>query len=246
MLILKKAARRLRKDGIISLIIGVFNFLYNRTLRRASPRTVVQYNGVYVRNGYMIDRIFPFVGEGRANYETGIVEAIRDHIKKGDSVVIVGGGLGVATVVAAQHVGEQGSVTCLEGSAEQIRKVNETLNLNDVSGRVRLRHAIVGKEHAIWGEKGDPDRIAPNELPDCDVLIMDCEGAERDILNETHIQPGMIIVETHRIYDSPKSVVRDLLRKRGYKIFSTQIADKDMIKKHKRLGVYVIVAKHNF
>jgi len=244
-LIFQKAIQKFQEEGIASLIIGVFNFLYNRTLRRMSPRTVVQYNKVYVRDGYVVDRIFPFVGGGRANYETRIVEGIRNHVKKGDSVIIVGGGFGVATVVAAQHAGEQGDVTCLEGSAEQIRKVSETLHLNNVSSRVRLRHGLVGSDYAVWGEKGDPDRITPNELPDCDVLIMDCEGAERDILNKTDIQPEIIIVETHGIYDSPKSVVCDLLEKRNFEILSTRLADDGLHEKHERLGVYVIIAKHH-
>jgi hypothetical protein len=243
-LILQKAIRRFKEEGTASLIIGVFNFLYNRTLRRASPPAVLKYNSVRVRTGYLIDRIFPFVGGGRPNYETGIVEGIRNHVRKGESVVIVGGGLGVATVVAARHVGEHGDVTCLEGSTEQIKKVRETMHLNNVSSRVRPRHALVGSDYAVWGEKGNPDRIAPNELPDCDVLIMDCEGAERDVLNNTDIQPEIIIVETHGIYDSPKSVVRDLLEKRGYEILSTRLADDDMLEKHERLGVYVIVAKY--
>lgn len=244
-MILQKAIQRFKEEGTASLIIGVFNFLYNRTLRRASPRIIVKYNGVHVRTGYLIDRIFPFIGGGRPNYETGIVEGIRNHVKKGDSVIIVGGGLGVATVVAARHAGGQGDVTCLEGSMEQMKKVKETLHLNNVSTRVRPRHAIVGSDYAVWGKKGNPDRIAPDELPDCDVLVMDCEGAERDILNKTDLQPEIIIVETHGIYDSPKSVVRDLLERRGYEILSTRLAEEDLHEKHERLGVYVIVAKHH-
>lgn len=242
-MVLRKAKRRYRDDGLASLIVASFNFLYNRTLRRASPRSVVKYNGVDVRAGFLIDRVVPFVGGDRSQYETRIVQGIRNHVQKGDSVVVVGGGLGVATVVAAQCADETGSVTCLEGSEEQLKKVAETLQLNGVSGRVRLRHALVGTDYAVWGEKGDPDLLAPTELPECDVLVMDCEGAERDILTETEIEPEIIIVETHEVYDAPKSIVRDLLIDRGYEILSTRLADEALLEKHERLGVYVIVAR---
>jgi len=39
--------------------------------------------------------------------------------------------------------------------------------------------------------------IPSNQLPDCDVLEMDCEGADTSILSNLNIRPRVIIVEIH-------------------------------------------------
>ena len=60
--------------------------------------------------------------------------------------------------------------------------------------------------------------MPPAEIPDCDVLEMDCEGAETSILSEMSIRPRVILVETHGCLGAPTSDVRDLLITIGYEV----------------------------
>src|SRR5262249_41883865 len=58
--------------------------------------------------------------------------------------------------------------------------------------------------------------LPPSQLPACNVLQLDCEGAEVEILHELTIQPRVILVETHGVYGAPTDLVASLLWKRGY------------------------------
>jgi hypothetical protein len=47
--------------------------------------------------------------------------------------------------------------------------------------------------------------ISPAELPECDILELDGEGAESLILRNMTIRPRVIAVETHGVYGAPTS-----------------------------------------
>jgi hypothetical protein len=47
--------------------------------------------------------------------------------------------------------------------------------------------------------------LPPSELPPCNVLELDCEGAEVEILREMNIQPRVILVETHDHFSAGNS-----------------------------------------
>jgi hypothetical protein len=57
------------------------------------------------------------------------------------------------------------------------------------------------------------------------VLELDCEGSEVEILRELTVQPRMILVETHGIYDAPTDLVASLLEKRGYIVSHRGLAE---------------------
>lgn len=82
-------------------------------------------------------------------------------------------------------------------------------------------HTIVGDDHHLEGDAGAADVISPMELPPCDVLEMDCEGAETAILSELEIQPRTIIVEAHWNINEIKSNLAEL----GYSIVSEMLAE---------------------
>jgi hypothetical protein len=67
--------------------------------------------------------------------------------------------------------------------------------------------------------------LPPSQLPSCDVLQLDCEGAEVEILRETMIQPRVILVETHGIFGAPTNLVASLLEKRGYVVTDRGLAE---------------------
>jgi len=80
-----------------------------------------------------------------------------------------------------------------------------------------VHHAVVGKAVDVYGSGGDVGDVFPSsQLPDCNVLEMDCEGAEAEILRTLTISPRAILVETHGIYGAPTRLIASLLESRGY------------------------------
>lgn len=207
----------------------VLRTLYNRLLRPYLPRKIAVYNGVPVRNIKLLDQsdVYP-------TYEEALLEGIRQQVQADDEVVIVGGGLGVSTVVAARQCGPGGSVVTFEGSPERASLAGETLALSNLQERASIREAIVGPEIAVHGETGDVSTVSPEDLPDCDVLVLDCEGAELEILEEPP-DARAIVVETHRFLDAPEEDVRALLDRHGYEVVDRGVEVED-------LGVFVLTA----
>ena len=64
-----------------------------------------------------------------------------------------------------------------------------------------------------------------SQLPPCNVLELDCQGAEVEILRELVIQPRVILVETHELYGAPTDLVASLLKRRGYIISNRGLAN---------------------
>lgn len=200
---------------------------YRTSLRPYFPRREGTYNGVQVRAGRLFDDLIPFdLGHPNpALYEGAIISALQNHVAPGDSVVIVGGGLGVSSVVAARCTGPTGSVLVFEGSKEYISRVRETADLNDVSEVVRVEHAVVGEAIRLRGEQGEADVVSPSDLPECEVLELDCEGVELDILDALPFRPRVIIVESHGFLGAPTDEVRSMLENQSYRIVNESIAD---------------------
>lgn len=216
-----------REGGIGLLVRRAAHFVYNELLRPHLPYTTVKFNGVTVRGVKFLDRYVPWQRDDRPTYETGIVNALQTHVEEGDSVVVVGGGWGVSAVHAARQVCEEGEVRVFEGSREMVQCVRETAALNDVGARVDVTNAVVGQDVDVWGEAAG-DVVHPTDLPECDVLVMDCEGAETTILREMSIRPEVIVVETHGVYDAPTNEVSEILKNVGYTIKNEALAEPDL------------------
>jgi len=60
--------------------------------------------------------------------------------------------------------------------------------------------------------------VSAKELKKCNVLEIDCEGAEVDILKELDIKPRVIIVETHPSKGASTKKVSKIMRNRGYRV----------------------------
>jgi hypothetical protein len=134
-------------------------------------------------------------------------------------------GFGVTAVVAALRTGPSGTVQCFEGSKQQVRLAQQTAARNRVNN-ISIRHAVVAKSISVYGIGSDVGAVLPpSQLPPCDVLELDCEGAEVEILREMTIQPRVILVETHGLYGAPTHLVASLLEKRGYVISHRGVAE---------------------
>lgn len=222
---LKKAVSIRRNEGSISLAKRSVQFGYDNYVRPQLPRRVVLYNDVPVHAAFLGDSIIPWHRTDDQGYEAALVCGIRTYVEKGDTVVVVGGGWGVSTVSAARQTGDEGKVITYEGGKQTVKKVRDSVQLNDVNRRVSVHHGIVGTAISLRDVGCDAEAVSPSELPECDVLVLDCEGAEREILDKMEIRPRAIIVETHGVFDSSTNIIEEILLRNSYEIHSKRHAD---------------------
>jgi len=212
---IKKGKKLYNKQGLSGLIqAGLFKFLAK--CYHVPSRKIAVFNGVAVRGASLYSKIDIF-----PEHEAQLISAIRNHVKNGEKALVIGGGSGASTVVVAHQVGNTGNVVSYEGNRNSVARVKETINLNKVDDRVVVHHTIVEKPVYLLGDIGNPPTLAARDFPNCDVLVMDCEGAELSILQNIKIRPRLIIVETHPSLNSPKEEVIKLLDKLEYDIIST-------------------------
>lgn len=181
-----------------------------------------------VWNGVAVPTVPPEEGRDYVpEMEAATSDALRRRVRRGDDVVVVGGGMGVTTVVAARMTHFEGRVTAFEANSEMLETLRRTVRVNRVADLVSLEHAAVGpvREGARdqWGPP-DGDRRDPSAVPECDVLELDCEGAEREILQGLEARPHSIVVETHEPVGVPPEDVEQDLAALGYEVVNRQDA----------------------
>lgn len=241
--LLKKAYWRIQQDGVGVFVRSSISFFYSAFLRRFLPKKqrVANYNGIEspvevgILDPYVPNYESPWYTQDIPGYEKEEVDGLRRHTSEGDDVLVIGGGYGVTTVVAAEEVGKSGSVLTYEASRDCFEKVGRTVEHNEMEDHVEVHHAIVGEATDLRGEAGDAEIVAPTELPEADILEMDCEGAELIILEQMSIKPRTILVETHAQYGAPKDRVIEILREADYRIIKTINKDWD--------GIYHLTAR---
>jgi precorrin-6B methylase 2 len=222
----RKVSRKYKAEGFFKLLCSSVRYIYVSYLRQylLTGQKQVTYNGIgTMHHTSVFDQIIPgySVPNDNPDYENAELEAVRKYTQQGDVVVIVGAGLGVTPTVAAQSVGNTGRVTAYEASADRIPQAQKTVDFNQVSKIVKIIHGGVGKLETISGNFGSGSMYAPQQLPDCDYLELDCEGAEELILEEMTIRPDTISVETHETMGGSHSNVMKLLSEKGYEIVGT-------------------------
>jgi hypothetical protein len=248
-----KALDILRDAGFLGLARRSTGFLYRRTIRKLLPKAgAVRYSGIAISRdrkwgdlsvpAFMV----PFMLEDIPNYEAVLINALRSNVQSGDTVVVVGGGEGVTVTVSAEAVGAAGSVVCFEGNESFAENVRITAARNGVSERVTVRHAIVGKDVNVYSDYGgrkSTTLVMPEDLPNCDVLELDCEGAETVILKHLKFSPRVIIVETHGINGAPTTEVRMVLQTRGYHVLDLGWAEPNLLDNCARGDIRVLAAQ---
>lgn len=250
--ILERAETVYREEGIVRLMKKGICFGYNKYLRSRYnnyvrpwlPKRTVFYNEVPVHAGRLGDSLIPCQDTDIPGYESALISSLRQHGGEQDTIVIVGGGWGISTVIASRQVGEYGKVITFEGSGEAVLNVKETVHLNGMDDIVSIYHAVVAKAVSLRGNEDDAEKIPPEELPECDVLVLDCEGAELDIIERMNITPRFLVVETHGIYGATESKVRNLLEQANYDIIARDVAETRLKDKCRKKGIYVLTATH--
>lgn len=213
----------IREDGLIRTLAAGPRYGYSNYLRSylLTGTDTVELNGV--ESPYRIsifDRIVPGFSRPKDNprYESAEVAALRSYCRERDTIVIVGAGRGVTPTIAARVAGEEGEVIAYEASVERLERARATIDYNGVAGQVTLEHAIVAKAESVKGSIGTAAVIAPEDLPHCEYLELDCEGAEEQILENMTITPRVISVETHETKGASHANVVAELANRGYEI----------------------------
>jgi hypothetical protein len=199
---------------------ALLKHIYNKFVRPHLPYKIGVYNGISVRGTV---RELDFTDEF-PNYKEANISALRESVRRKDDVVVIGGGLGVTTVIAAFEAGTDGSVTVYEASNDEIQTIERTLDINKVDDICTIQHAVVGPAVDIKGNMGDASVVEPSRLPECDVLEIDAEGAEKEIIPNLSIRSRVIIVETHPKFDSTTEDIRRELDQAGYRV-ETKVAD---------------------
>ena len=230
-----KSIRMLKNHGFAELSRQTARYVYVRTIREFLPTlSEVKYAGIPISrerkfgDSVVPSFLLPHPLEDIEEYEQALIAALHSEVRVGDKVTIIGGGEGVTTVVAANAVGETGSVVCYEGSKWCVQKVKATAARNKVSKRqLTVNHAIVGEAISVYGGPEDHAArvVTPEDLPECDVLALDCEGAEILILRNLKFRPRAIAVESHGIYGAPSKLVRELLEQLDYAVVDCGVAE---------------------
>jgi hypothetical protein len=83
----------------------------------------------------------------------------------------------------------------------------------------------VGRDGYVGGDKGDAEQGSPETLPTCDVLQLDCDGAELEILKTLAIEPLVVIVEIYGMYGISEADIDHIMDKKGYAIAGKRTYD---------------------
>jgi hypothetical protein len=181
--------------------------LYDDTVREYLPRRWIVNNGVPAKTARLFDRT-----RHRPDCKQGSVTALRQYVKPDDNIVVIGGGDGVTSVVAARR-GNQ--VTVYEAAEKMVSVVEETAEINSMEDKITVKHSAVGPTNNVYGENVDsPTAVA--DLPDCDVLELDCEGAEEMIIPNISSRPRVVIIEAHPQYGVSIDDLHSWLSEKGY------------------------------
>lgn len=216
-----------REDGVA----GVVRTVYNGVVRPYLPSKIGVFNSVAARRVKLLDATDEF-----PKYEATMLDALRTAVEPGDDVVVVGGGYGVSSVVAARRAGPEGSVTAFEPARERFAYIDETAALNGVADCVDARRALVGPAVKVDGDGSGAEQVAASDLPGCDVLALDCEGAEAEVLRHAAVEPRTVVVETHDCFGTPEAETRDALREMGYEVVERAADEPER-------GIYVLTAE---
>jgi hypothetical protein len=210
-------------NSFVDFIQRAASWLYRNSIRRAIPfERPVRYAGVDIfRDRKLGDSIF--AGKYYRNlhadipgYEGALVEGLKTVVKPGMTVVVIGTGLGVTAVVAAKLTGPSGSVICYEASQINVERAREAVRRNGVASFVQVNYALVGPAIGVYHDDDAAPSVDIVDLPDCDVLELDCEGSEKQIILNLPFSPRWILVETHGMNGAPTDEIANLLHKRGY------------------------------
>lgn len=243
---LKKKLSSFKKASGKQLFIRLTSAFYKKAVRKLFPSIgYVYYSGIKVsKDKKPFDSLlqFPFIPRAAINkptYEQTLIHELQKHVKPDSKVVIVGAGVGITAVVAHRLISDEGIVICYESSLSQHKRAIETLKYNGIVDNIELINATVAENIGVYNE-GSSTVVSVNDLPDCDILQLDCEGAERLILQDMEIRPKIVIVETHGVFGAPTDVIHKILTNKGYSVEKIDVAEPRIYEQCVEKDIYIL------
>lgn len=219
--LINKAMNEYRSRGLRSFLKASARFVYYHTVREYLPGKYQEIRGTTIggdsRKIRIFDTVFGVDVRWPQTHKKPNCDLIKEYVKEGNNVTLIGGGYGITAVTAANQVGDSGRIVVYEGARSQIPPLQETIELNNVEEKVNIKHSIVGEAVDLTGQSDGAKMISPGGLLG-DVIEMDCEGAEINIIKNLNEFPSRIIVETHPKKGAPTVDVEEALRDNGYEI----------------------------
>lgn len=183
--------------------------IYQNTIRDYLPRRliVVDDAGIILKGPRLLDISVGAV----APYEQAERDALQDLVEPGDHVIVIGAGWGSTTVLASRLAGPDGRVDVWEAVPEMADLTRWAVEHNVTSAPVTVHESAVSSVTDSSRERygAAVNVVAPTELPTGDVWMMDCEGAEDEILTAADL-PERVAVEVHESW-TDVDVVTDAL-----------------------------------
>jgi hypothetical protein len=192
----------------------------------------VYYSGIKIaKKRVFTDKFFPSIlgeCENKPRYEETLLKAISRNVLIDSDVVVIGGGVGV-TAIKAATVARNGRVMCYEGDQKSVSNIvlaSEYAKLNNL----KIVHAIVQEDIGVYGATQNKSNVTvkASDIPRCDILELDCEGAEINILKNLVFYPNIILVETHGFMGASTESVHNLLVELGYAVTNLGVAEPDL------------------
>ena len=192
-------------------------------------KTPVIYSGIVIglkRNWLMVPLLRRFYPEfqNREFYEEGLKAAINKINIQIESATIIGGGYGAIAVYLHKKITQKCKITIYEASVHQASIIRRTMEINSVFN-AKVINMPVGATVSVYNSDQPLNVLPANDLLNTDLLIMDCEGAEKIILDTIIIKPKVIIVETHGFLGSGTNIIREKLLAHNYDVLDMGLAE---------------------
>jgi hypothetical protein len=222
---MNKIKKALREGGVGLLVKRVCRHIYLNYLRKFMPVRWGEYGGVRAPTVRLFEDVLDLKELNKSSYEPGMVSAFEEYAKPGETLTILGGGVGVTAVKAASKL-DPNKITIYEGSEEYYNRIKRTLEFHDFED-IEVINAIVETGENLFGEEGASRQISAKDLSECDILEIDVEGNEIPILQSLEIKPRIILVESHGMFGSPTEEVKKTLESIGYEIADIREAEQN-------------------
>jgi len=164
-----------------------------KTLSKPFPYGISMWNGVArkARPFFNLRWEYP-------DHKKQLAKIVDEHTTVDDTVVFIGAGRGVGPVRAARS-GRK--VVVYEAAKKVVTDMRETANLNGLNNdQLSVIHGSVGPEIDVYGDSDGATSYTTGEI-DGDVLVVDAEGAEKEIIPAPTFET--VIVETHPQFGAP-------------------------------------------
>ncbi len=147
--------------------------------------------------------------------ELGLKKCSSQVVQEEDKFTVIGGGQGHSSNRLVEE-NKLDQITVYEPSQDNCKAIVKRLESHNV--KFRVNNKAVGK---VYKSKADRiEEVVPvEELEECDVLELDCEGSEYEIIKNINFKPRALIVEVHPwLFEKSIEDFFDLLDKKGFKI----------------------------